>query len=552
MTEPTKIQQSREVRESREAPGSPAAAGERRLGPELPAGARALVERIGGTPLLPLPSPRSTVRILGKAEWMNPGGSVKDRTAWGIVRGALERGDLELGEPEPGESERGDAERGSPNRATLGAGRRLLDASSGNTAIAYAMLGAALGIDVTICLPANASRERRLTLAAHGVEVLLTDEMEGTDGASERARELAVASPSRYWYADQYSNPDNWRAHYEGTAEEIWEQTGETVTHLVAGLGTTGTLVGTGRRLRELNPGLRVVAVQPAKAMHGLEGLKHLPTNRRPAIWDPTVADEHRSVRTEAAQEAAIDLARGAGLFVGPSAGAALVAARRVASGLEEGTIVTILPDGGERYLSEAWWSVDERSAASVPVKGTVSADVAADVSSETEGRSDRASPAPGLTLVVPSRVLAEIREGLEAAYPAEGCGVLVGRADEGERRVERAVPTPNRGSGRNDRYEIDPETLRDLMEIEDAGGPRVLGFYHSHPDAEPVPSATDRERSWPWYVYLIVRVDGSGATNGDESRDGREDAEAGQEARVWTFRPDGEPAEGTLEIVDT
>jgi cysteine synthase B len=445
---------------------------------------------------------------------MNPGGSVKDRTAWGIVRGALERGDL-------------------------GTGRRLLDASSGNTAIAYAMLGTALGIDVTICLPANASRERRLTLAAHGVEVLLTDEMEGTDGASERARQLAEARPGRYWYADQYSNPDNWRAHYESTAEEIWEQTDGTVTHLVAGLGTTGTLVGTGRRLRELYPELRVVAVQPATAMHGLEGLKHLPTNRRPSIWDPTVADEHRSVRTEAAREAAIDLARGTGFFVGPSAGAALVAARRVASGLEGGTVVTILPDGGERYLSEAWWSADERSVASVPVEETVSADASTEA-----GRAGRAASSSGPTVVVPSPVLAEIREELAAAYPAEGCGVLVGQADEDERRVERAVPARNRSSGRNDRYEIDPKTLRDLMEIEDAGGPRVLGFYHSHPDAEPVPSATDRERSWPWYVYLIVRVDGREVAH--------EDSELSREGRVWTFGPDGAPAEGTLEIVDT
>ncbi|MFW6192977.1 MAG: pyridoxal-phosphate dependent enzyme [Gemmatimonadota bacterium] len=538
MTEPMNLQESQEIRENRRDPGNSAAVRDRRVDPELSPAARALVARIGGTPLVPLPSPRSSVRIHGKAEWMNPGGSVKDRTAWGIVRGALERGDLAVG--------RGDgARRGEGSGGVAAADRRLLDASSGNTAIAYATLGAALGIDVTICLPANASRERRLTLAAHGAEVLLTDEMEGTDGASERARQLAEARPGRYWYADQYSNPDNWRAHYEGTAEEIWAQTEGTVTHLVAGLGTTGTLVGTGRRLRELNPGLRVVAVQPATALHGLEGLKHLPTNRRPAIWDPTVADEHRSIRTEAAREAATDLARGTGYFVGPSAGAALVAARRVASGLEEGTVVTILPDGGERYLSEAWWSTDERSFASVPVATSV----------PLEGAGAGSTASADVSLVVPDRVFAEIREQLEAAHPAEGCGVLVGQADGRERRVERAVPARNRSSGRNDRYEIDPETLRDLMELEDAGGPRVLGFYHSHPDAEPVPSATDRERSWPWYVYLIVRVDGREAAHGDAGRDADEvpdeGAQASREGRVWTFGPDGEPTEGTLEIVD-
>lgn len=461
---------------------------------DLPAAGRALVARIGDTPLVPLPSPKPSVRLLGKAEWLNPGGSVKDRTAWGIVRGALERGDLVTGPS--GEEDRD--------------GRRLLDASSGNTAIAYAMLGAALGIDVTICLPANASRERRTTLAAYGAEVLLTDEMEGTDGASERARELAEARPDDFWYADQYSNPDNWRVHHATTAEEIWAETEGEVTHLVAGLGTTGTLVGTGRRLRELNPRLRVVAVQPATALHGLEGLKHLPTNRRPAIYDPTVADEHRPVRTEAAREAALELARRTGLFVGPSSGAALVAARDVASEIEEGTVATILPDGGARYLSEAWWSADERPVAAGP------------------------------ELVIPAAALASLRQHLEEAHPAEGCGVLVGEVEDraeadpvaGDvRRVLRAVPAENLNPGRNDRYEIDPGLLRDLMESEDAGGPRVLGFYHSHPDVEPVPSSTDRERAWPWYVYLIVRVDGEGA----------------REGRVWRFEPDGSPVEGTL-----
>lgn len=302
----------------------------------LPPRARALVERIGGTPLLPLPSPSEDVRVLGKAEWLNPGGSVKDRTAWSIVRGALERGDLAPADPR---------------------GRRLLDASSGNTAIAYAMLGAALDVGVTICLPENASRERRLVLAAHGAEVVLTDAVEGTDGAIAGARRRAEEAPDRFWYADQYANDDNWRAHRDGTAREIWRQTGGEVTHLVAGLGTTGTLVGTARGLREKRPELRVVAVQPAEAMHGLEGLKHLPTARVPPIYDETVPDEHRRVATEAAQAAASELARREGLFVGPSAGAAFAAAREVASELDGGTVVTVLPDGGGRYLSEAWWS---------------------------------------------------------------------------------------------------------------------------------------------------------------------------------------------------
>lgn len=299
-----------------------------RAGP-LASAARALVERIGDTPLLPLPSPSPTVRVLGKAEWMNPGGSVKDRAAWWIVRGGLERGHLPT--------------------------RRLLDASSGNTAIAYAMLGAAAGFGVTLCLPANASRERFRTLEAYGAELVVTDPLEGTDGAIERARELEAAEPERFWYADQYGNDDNWRAHYEGTALELWRQTAGGITHFVAGLGTTGTLVGSGRRLRELDPGIRIVGVEPAEALHGLEGLKHLTTARVPPIWDPDVADERLAVETEDGRRHATRLAREAGLFVGPSAGAAYAGALRVAARLQHGVVATVLPDGGDRYLSEPW-----------------------------------------------------------------------------------------------------------------------------------------------------------------------------------------------------
>ncbi len=287
----------------------------------------ALGAEIGDTPLLPLPSPRKEVRVFGKAEWMNPGGSVKDRPAWNIVRAAFEAGRLP--------------------------GRRLLDASSGNTGIAYAMLGAAGGFGVTICLPGSASRERRLTLEALGAELRITDPLEGTDGAIEEARALAEREPERFWYADQYANDQNWRAHYEKTGPEIRRQVPGGITHFVAGIGTSGTLVGAGRRLRELVRGIRVIGVEPAEPLHGIEGLKHLETAIRPRIYDPEAVDETVFVETEAARAHARRLAREAGLFVGVSSGAAFAAALRAAASLQRGTVVTVLPDGGERYLSD-------------------------------------------------------------------------------------------------------------------------------------------------------------------------------------------------------
>ena len=297
----------------------------------MPRRLRALGEAIGGTPLLPLPSPRAGVRLLGKAEWMNPGGSVKDRPAWSMVREAWRDGALP--------------------------GRRLLDASSGNTAIAYAMLGAAGGFGVTLCVPESASEERIRTLRALGAELLLTDPMEGSDGAIRRARALAEDRPERFWYADQYHNPANPRAHRQGTGPEIWRDTGGAVTHLVAGLGTTGTLMGTGRWLRERRPDVRLVGVEPETPLHGIEGLKHLETALRPTIFDADLPDLRIAVATEDAQEATRTLARETGLFTGVSSGAAWASARRVAEEVDAGTVVVILPDGGGRYLSERWWT---------------------------------------------------------------------------------------------------------------------------------------------------------------------------------------------------
>lgn len=291
---------------------------------------------VGNTPLIRLARIASNiapgVKIFAKAEWFNPSGSVKDRPAINILRAAIADG-------------------------RLGKGRRLLDSTSGNMGIAYATFGASLGIPVTLCVPANASPERITLLRALGAEVILTDASEGSDGALLAARRLAQSKPNLYWYANQYNNDANWQAHYLTTGPEIVEQTNGAVTHFVAGVGTSGTLVGTARYLREHIPGIRVVSVEPDSAFHGLEGLKHMPSAIRPGIYDPAAADETIHVRTETAREMVRTLARHEGLFAGVSSGAAAVAALQVAATLREGTIVAIFPDAGYKYLSEtALW----------------------------------------------------------------------------------------------------------------------------------------------------------------------------------------------------
>ena len=291
-----------------------------------------LTAHVGNTPLLPVRrltrklSPR--VKVFAKAEWFNPGGSVKDRPALNILQTALANGDL-------------------------GKGKRLLDSTSGNMGISYATFGAVLGIPVTLVLPANASPERISILRAFGAELILTDPTEGSDGAIRTARQLAAERPEHYWYANQYDNPANWQAHYKSTGPEILCQTNEHVTHFVAGLGTSGTLIGTGKYLREQLPSVKVIGFQPDASFHGLEGLKHMPTAIKPGIYDPAFADETREVKTEEAHEMVLRLAREEGLFVGISSGAAAVAAVRVAEGLEEGVVVTLFPDAGYKYLSD-------------------------------------------------------------------------------------------------------------------------------------------------------------------------------------------------------
>ena len=297
----------------------------------------ALLARIGNTPMLSfdaLTGDLPSVKLWGKAEWYNPGGSIKDRAAARIVAEARRDGKL------------------TP-------GKILLDSTSGNTGIAYAMLGAALGFPVTLCVPENVSPERKRILQAYGANIIYTDPAEGSDGALKIARQFAERHPDLYFYADQYSNDANWRAHYETTANEIWQQTEGRITHFVAMLGTTGTFVGTTRRLKELNPRIRCISLQPDSAFHGIEGAKHLPSAIVPRIYDASLADQNLWIVTEDAHAMARRLAREQGLLVGVSAAAAVVGSLQIVESLridQRATIVTILCDSGEKYLSEKFW----------------------------------------------------------------------------------------------------------------------------------------------------------------------------------------------------
>lgn len=302
---------------------------------------RSLIERIGNTPLLRLDALTADlpgVVLLGKAEWCNPGGSVKDRAAASIVAEARRSGQLREG-------------------------KILLDSTSGNTGIAYAMLGSAERFPVTLCMPENVSRERKQILQGYGANIIYTDPADGSDGAIRLARELAKKHPEQYFYADQYSNPANWKAHYCGTANEIWQQTQGRITHFVSMLGTSGTFVGTTRRLKELNPRIQCISLQPDSSFHGIEGAKHMPSAIVPPIYDPALADQNLEISTEDAYAMARHLSRRAGLLVGISAAAAVVGCLKIAreipvrKGQDEIVMVTILCDSGEKYLSERFWS---------------------------------------------------------------------------------------------------------------------------------------------------------------------------------------------------
>jgi cysteine synthase B len=400
---------------------------------------------IGGTPLVRLApfEPHAGVEIYAKLESRNPGGSVKDRAAMAMIV---------------------DGER----TGILRPGHIILDATSGNTGIALAMIGASRGYRVRLCVPANVTPERRRVLDAFGADVVLTDPMAGSDGAILETRRLYALDPDAYFYADQYNNPANWRAHYETTGREILAQSGGRLTHFVAGLGTSGTFTGTGRRLRDAAPHVRLVAVQPDSPLHGLEGLKHLPTAIVPGIYDPALADDQLAIATEDAHDLVRRLARDAGVLAGPSSGAALAGAIRIAERLDRGVIVTIFPDGGDRYLTDPLWVADDRDLA-----------MTADVDAAIRGEAER-------------------------GYPDECCGALIGR----DRIITDSVPIGNTSTGeRRRRFLIGPDDYLRAERHAAGAGADLVGFYHSHPDHPPEPSAFDLAQAWPNLSYVIVSV---------------------------------------------
>jgi cysteine synthase B len=306
---------------------------------------KSVLDLIGNTPLLSFRRVTQTVapvKILAKAEWYNPGGSVKDRAALSMIL---------------------DGER----RGLLTRGKTLVDATSGNTGIAYAMIGAERGYRVKLALPKNASPERKQSLLAYGAELVLTDPTEGTDGAQRYVKQLVEHNPDRYFYPDQYNNDANWRAHYETTANEIWRQTDGQITHFVTGVGTSGTFMGVTRRLKELNPAIQCISMQPDSPLHGLEGMKHMPTALVPGIFDNSIADEQVEVGTEDAHRMCLRLAREEGLLVGVSSGANMVAALQLAERLKDGVVVTIFCDSASKYLSESFWQEMDSEAENWP-----------------------------------------------------------------------------------------------------------------------------------------------------------------------------------------
>src|SRR6187455_3171098 len=405
-----------------------------------------VLDLIGNTPLIRLSKFETGLNgaeLYGKAEWFNPGGSVKDRPAANMVREGLRSG-------------------------ALRPGKTLLDATSGNTGIAYAMIGASQGFPVKLCVPSNVTVERKRLLHAYGADLIFTDPMDGSDGAIREARKQVAANPDLYFYPDQYNNDANWRAHYDTTGPEILAQTEGRITHFVAGLGTSGTFMGTGRRLRDVNPSIKLISFQPDSPLHGLEGLKHMETAIVPGIYDPSLADEDMGVSTEEAHELTRRLAQD-GLFVGISSGANLAGALRVARNTSDAVIVVVFCDGGEKYLSERFWDED-------------------------------ATP----RLTVQRDVEQAIRAHGAETYPNECCGALYGR--DGVVTATLALSnTTDEGPRR--RFLVRPQDYVAAERRASELGAELLGFYHSHPDHPARPSQYDLDHAWPFFSYIIVSV---------------------------------------------
>lgn len=442
-----------------------------------------LLDQIGNTPLLRLQ--RVTVGLPGavevyvKAEWFNPGGSVKDRSVRRIIE---------------------DAERDG----RLTRDRIILDSSSGNAGIAYAMIGAAKGYRVRLVVPENVSEERKRILRAFGVQVEYSNPLEGSDGAILRAREIAEAEPKRYFFADQYNNPSNVRAHYETTGPEIFAQTEGRVTHVVAGLGTSGTVTGAGRRLRELKPDIEIVAVEPDSGIHGIEGLKHMGTAIVPGIYDRTAHDHKVSVRTEAAYAMARRLAAEEGLLVGQSTGAAVVGALAVAHTLADGVVVAVGPDSGDRYLSTTMWEGGPSPEAIDGGFVTVESALGGRLSFRGKFCYIRRVEAVVLSREDLAAVLAQAQE--EA--PNECCGLLLGR----QGRVERVIRGTNIDHSPVT-YNMDPQELFRVHREMEEEGLDLIAIYHSHPRTRAYPSSTDiAKATYPDSFYMIVSLGDHGA----------------------------------------
>jgi cysteine synthase B len=406
---------------------------------------------IGNTPLVEINKlhKNKDIKIFAKAEWTNLSGSVKDRAALSMIENGEKSGKLTKD-------------------------KTLIESTSGNTGIALAAIAKIKGYKIKLVMPENASEERKKLLKELGAELILTDSFESIDGAYEEANKIYDQNPAQYFKVDQYSNPANPKAHYNGTALEIWKETKGKITHFVAGTGTSGTIMGTGKRFKELKKDIKVVAVEPKEEIHGVEGLKNMRVEMVPAIYEEAIPDEKIYIPTEEAYNTVVRLAKEEHLLAGQSSGLNIAAALMIADTIKRGMIVTVLPDSGYRYLSKNLFPDDI------------------------------------FDIEIKMEDLEKIHQHVKESYPYEACGLLVGDIKENKKIVKKVFSTENKNKVRaNDRYEIDP---REYIEIEKTleKNESVIGIFHSHPDHPSRPSETDLTRAHPVYSYIIVSTVGS------------------------------------------